>query len=313
MAYIILKGRFKMFENFYKEVNEYNNAHKPQIIKNTPPSATPALNKSVLLKTINDIPNMDKNELESFIARNFEKIINGAYDSQTPQEYLKWFTNIDFLDVFINTLHTRFIDTDIIIRINKLCYDYIALDKNKQSPAVVSRMIRISNIINQAYIPKLLGLGLNNNIASYIMIARFSHFDPNIYVKRVNYILLTLLNNSNNIYDLLLAIFRVIYANNISRIFQYVMHDISCYDINGIRYNWVTPDIEEIDSNINLVILELLNEQPTDVIAYTLRSYFEYTSICNKPVRFSMKTISGDYDRIRYIIGLLYTKGINII
>lgn len=293
-----------MFEKFYDDVRKYTEDHKVEMVKIVPTNS-PALNKSVFIQSINDIPTMNDTELENFIYYHFEEIINNAYSgSSNSLEYLKWFTDIRFLDVFINTLQRKFIDTDIAVKCNKLCYDYMSLDKNEQ--AIVNRLIKISNIINQSYMPKLLGLGINPKLASYILIARFSHLDLSICVRRVNYILITQPKTDRS-YDIISQIFRIIYFNDSLwiRIFQYFMFDvIPERNENDPGTHWVTPDVEEINSIINLVILDILNEKPIDIIGAALRNYAESYRLLNygKLIRFSLRTLSNDYERINYAI-----------
>ena len=298
-----------MFENFYNELKQYYDDRKVEMVRIVPANS-PNFNKSVLVQSIQDIPNMNDSELENFIYHHFEAIINNAYNSSVNYlDYLKWFTDIRFLDVFINTLPRKFLSTDMIVKINKLCYDYMSLDKN--DPVIVNRMVKISNTINQVYLPKLLGLGINPKLASYILIARYSHLDLNICIRRVNYILVMQPNNDyDKSYNLISQIFRIIYPDDMlwARIFQYFMFDvIPERNENDLKTHWVTPDVEEINSIINLVILDILNEKPTNVIGSALRNYAESYRLINygRLVRFSMQRLSGDYDRINYVVDSL--------
>lgn len=295
-----------MFEKFYSELSERKSPEKVEMVRIVPTNS-PSFNKSVFIQNINDIPKMNDGELENFIFHHFEAIINNAYNSNNSLDYLKWFTDTRFLDIFINTLSRKFIDIDIAVKCNKLCYDYISL--NTKDSSVINRMIRISNTINQAYMPKLLGIGINPKLASYILMARFSHLDLSICIRRVNYIIITQPKTDKS-YEIISEIFRVIYFDNMlwGRIFQYFMFDVIPEKLeNDVKTHWVTPDVEELNSIINLVILDILNEKPTSIIGTALRNYAESYRLINygRLVRFSMQRLSGDYDRINYVVDSL--------
>ena len=292
------------FEEFYDKIPQYTEKPKKIEMARIVPANSPSFSRSVLLQNIHDIPTMSDAELENFIYYHFEAIINNAYNSNNAAEYLKWFTNIRFLDIFINTLPKKFIDIDIAVKCNKLCYDYISLGNNDNT--VVNRMVKISNTINQAYMPKLLGIGINPKLASYILMARFSHLDFSICIRRVNYILITQPKTDKS-YDIISQIFRVIYADDLlwGRIYQYFMFDvIPERNEKDPQNHWVTPDVEELNSIINLVILDILNEKPINIIGTALRNYAESYRLIDygKLIRFSMQRLSGDYDRIIYVV-----------
>jgi hypothetical protein len=299
------------FEDIYKEMNILNQNNKGEMVKVIPKiSQSPLFNNNILLKTIRDIPNMTDGELRNFISNNFLNILNNVFYGEKAQEYIQYFTDIKFLDAFIDVLQTnQFYDNDIIVRINNICYDYLTLKTEMKNSEVINRMIRISNIINRINIPRLLGLGLRNDLVSFILIARYSSFKMNICIKRVNFIIITQPKTLMTT-EMILEIFRIIYPTPEiwERIFQYFMVDvIPEYNENDVNALWVTESVEEINSRINLAILEILNEQPHHIIRGALINYAEAYRIINinKPIRFTMQKLSDDYDRINSIIQIL--------
>ena len=297
------------FSNFVKELNESAENNRPveMVSINT---SSPVFNTSALFKTINDIPNMTNDEIRIFVLNNFISIIQNVFNSdEDTKKYIKCFTNVSFLDAFIEAAsNQRYFTNDIIIRINNICYDYISL-KSEKDMAVLNRMISIGNVINRANLPRLLGLGLNPDLASILLIARFSSFELDIVIRRVNLIIITQPKTLMN-YDMIMQIFKILYGDYKlwGVIFQYFMFDtIPEYNENNINSLWVSEEVEEINSIINLVILQILNETPTPVITQALINYAEYYAMTGriKPIRFSMRRLSGDYGRIISVIEYL--------
>ena len=283
----------------------------------TPPANNPSFSMNALITTINDIPKMNNNEIRMFVINNFASIVQNVFSNEDSNKYIKCFTNPAFLDGFIEAIsNQRVITNDMIIKINNICYDYISL-KGQKDPVIINRMIAIGNLINRINIPRLLGLGLNHDLASILLIARFSSFDLDIVVRRVNLIIITQPKTLMS-YDMIMQIFRVLYGDYKlwGDIFQYFMLDvIPQYDEENNNAVWVSEEVEEINSTINLVILQILNETPTGIITQALYNYAGYYSMYQgtKPVRFSLRTLSGDYGRILTVINYLqWTENIYV-
>ena len=291
---------FMMFDKYYAEQQEHVKNHKVEMVK-VMPYRSPTFNSAVLLQNINDIPKMSDAEIRSFIDRHFDSILNAVF--QGDREHVNCFRDIRFLDALTDVLIVKkFYENDVVVKLNNICYDYISLNNSMKDPNVVNKMIRISTIINKIDLPRLLGLGLNPNLASMLLISRYSTFDINVAIRRVNFIIVTQPTNVMT-HDVIVEIFNTIYKEPEiwSRIFQYFMFDvIPEYNENDPNAAWVTADIEENNSEINLAILDILNKEPMKVIRGALLNYSESYSMLNykKPIRFSLRKLSGDFDRI---------------
>ena len=88
-------------------------------------------------------------------------------------------------------------------------------------------------------------------------------------------------------------------------VFQYMMLDvIPEYDDDDEKTWWVTDDISEVNSVMNLAVLDILDNLPTQLIRNTLVNYAEGYRIVNpnRRVRFSMQRLSDDYYRINDVV-----------
>lgn len=299
------------FEQFYQELQKQAADNPPQQNVVVEPAQSPIFNRNVLMQNIYDIPNMGDAELRNFINRHFISIFNNIFnaDMNIASDHIRCFTDVRFLDALIDVLQINtFYDNDIVIKCNNVCYDYLSLNSSRD-PEVTTRMIKIGNIINRNNLPRLLGLGLRHDLATMINISRYSSFDLSICIRRVNHILITQPKAVMS-FEMITEIFKIIYGerNIWVRAFQYFMLDVipeyNEYDINA---RWVTEEVEEINSTINIVILDLLNYEPYEVIRGALINYAEFYNMMkyNSPIRFTMQRLSDDYSRINDVVNAL--------
>ena len=302
------------FEKYWEEKKAYDDANKVEMVKIIP-SNSPSFNRSILLGSIYDMNNMNDSELRSFVQNSFRSILNNIFfGSKESVDYINCFTNVRFLDAFIDVVQ-RFIqqgnyfDRDDIAKINNICYDYITFNNSNKNPSVVNRMYMLAGIINSPYIPRLLGLGLSNNLANLLLIARWSNLDPKVCVRRVNFILISQPKDFMT-QERIIQIMNILYEldrdqRNYIKIFPHIMMDVlGNYDEADPSTHWITEDIEEVDSTLSLAILDILNEFTNDNIRHVLVNYTESYKLIhsNKPIRFSMRRLSDDYDKINNVI-----------
>ena len=298
------------FEKFYQESNE--RSKKVEMVKIVPIN-NPLVNQTILLKSIYDIPQMNDTQLRNFVDTYYESIINAVYDGSNKYaalDNLSCFINTRFLDALIDVLPKKQLGRDMIIKCNQICYDYISYPGHVQN--ITSRMVRLGNIINSRELPRLLGLGIRHDVASYILMARYSSFDLSRCVKNVNYVIISRPKEEMT-YQTILEIFRILYNDMIDRdiwprIFQYFMLDvIPERNEQDPNTHWITSDVEEINSTINLVILEILNEIPSEKIRSALLNYSSLYYMLNKgmSVRFTMQRLSNDFSNINRVIAIM--------
>lgn len=290
------------FENFYKEQDAYNTAHPKEMVR-VVTSGSPVLNRSILLRSIYDINTMNDIELRKFVGNSFNVILNSIFiGKEESAPYIACFTNVRFLDAFIDVLDNmmrsgNMITKDNVIKINSICYEYIRLQTAKDNN-VVYRMIRLGNIINRDILPSLLGLGLSNDLATMLVIARNSSFDLNVCIKRVDFIVINQPKELMSI-EMIKRIYEYLFQPMIywSKAFQHIMLDVLPEYSDD---SWVTEEIQEVDSTLSLAALDILNELPSEVIRQTLLNYAEgyRTAHPGERFRFDIRKISYEHDKI---------------
>ena len=306
-----------VFNKFWDETKKHDADH-PVLVAKVRVDESPNFNLSILKQNIDNVDSMSDVELRNFIKRCFKSIMVNLFGKEMPK-YIHYFQDVRFLDAFIDVLKSMdFIEKDDIVRLNTMCYHYITIPKDKQNYRVVSRMMEVSNIINRHNLPRLLGLGLSSNLASILLIARYSDIDLNVCVKRVNFIIITQpkeLMSERMIEEILKILYNVL--DDMVRIFPPIMMDIlPDYDENNPNTLWISEDIQEVNSTLNLAFLNILDNLPTQTIRSVLLNYTEAMNMVykNYQVRFSLRCLSEDYYRINNVINeMALNEGIYVI
>ena len=306
---------------YWREKEAYDASHKMQLT--TPaPQNSPLFNYAILFKNIEDRDNMSESELRYFIQRNFQSIMNNIFGKEIGIKYIDAFQDVRFLDAFIDVLNTmQFFDSDVIIRLNLLAYHYLTSPIKKLE--ISSRMLSIGSIINRSKLIAFKKFNLPQNLENVLIIARYSDFDLNICVKRVNLILdlnpeLLQILDINESYecseesiDWLARILMELYRIEDWRFVlpYFMLNPLPDPDIDINAAGWITPEVEAVDSALNLAVLKILDELVGDSIKLRgiLISYAEGYRILNKNItpRFSFQSISEEYQRLNNVINYL--------
>lgn len=284
-------------------------------------TSSPAFNNSLLITNIADIGKLSSENKLKFIRSYFYKITANVFSGYDIEEHRKLFLNTDFLLVFKQVLSEKIscgtIDATTIIQINNICYDLLTMpqSQNSRSKEIENIVFSIASEINASKIPYLLGIGLPRNLAVNLVMSRYSSFDENIIIRRINFLIITqrkeIFAKDPNDIDAITNTIKNIYTylfmgtEKWVRIFQYFMLDV--IPTYADDENWVTSSIEELDSIINLAVLLIIEEMPVQVIRAALVNYAQcyLLTYSNKPFRFSLNKLSGDYPRITSIVNTL--------
>ena len=306
-----------MFEKYWSEVNQFH--EEKQSMKKEMVSIrldqNIMFNKNIFYQNIHNIDNMDDSELHKFISYYFTNILINVFNGNEVNEHVKAFTNKRFLETFIHiVMEKRYLNPEEIIRINSICYDYLSLNENFKDPEIVNRMLRLSTEINRFEIPRLLGLGLSNNLSTMLSLARHSHFDIQVCVKRIDFIIITqpkVLMTQKMIEEIIKILYDT--NNEFHRVFMYIMFDTIPDVTNEYdQQSWVTEEISEVNSVLNLAILEILENLTSKMMRTTLIEFAEASNILGKKPRFSLRRLSDDYYRINDMIDKLSYEDINV-
>jgi len=261
---------------------------------------TPIFNIQVLYDKLSNIDKVSDKELYSLLKIGYKDLLKDIFNKDTPL-YLTLLTNSKFITIFIQVLSSEILDYDCKVYCNKIAYDYLTLSENKDK-YIQQLYYTLSKVVNRGIIPGLLGLGIQEDLASYIALARYSSLKEMINVERVNFIIISSSKEHVMAEQMIVWIYEKLF-DRVTPLFEGVMFDILTEDDED---NY-TDNMLETYSTISLAVLDIMNNLPSQDIRKVLISYVgDYELVYRKPnqktTRFSMDSLSTDYSRINQAI-----------
>lgn len=181
-----------------------------------------------------------------------------------------------------------------ITTINTIANDYHSIDnENEKDSLIVNLLLDICRVVDMKYIIPLSTI-MNTNSALYITMMKFSSFDQDKCVKRLNDFIITI-GIDFSVKDII-YIYSIFYNEGFSTLFNYTMIYCDYYFSNKLQ--------EKINDNISLAIINILNSMTSEEIFKVLKQYGNYISLTNKggKVRFSLRNLSNDFSRVSNIV-----------
>ncbi len=282
-----------MFESFIDEVKnrEKSKYQSLDLFDN------PILNSSLLREKLDHIDVLSDRELFSLVKDSFDAVLRLIFTNK-DQDYLKLITNTKFL-IALNQVVLN-LDLTYIQKIhcNKLAYDYFTSENN--DPYTKQLFFALSKSVNRSIIGALCSIGLSEDLASYLALARFSSEKEMVNVKRLNFIIISSSADVMN-EQMIIKIYEKLF-DSVTSLFEGIM-----FDGLDMDDEFVSESMNLIYSTISLAILDILNNMTSQDIRKVLISYqgdYEALYHMTKP-RFQVSAISGDYIRILDVIEAL--------
>lgn len=289
-------------KEFYKQVLETPPEEKEVVEVSV--MQNPLLNRDVLKIRLSKIEELKEVEVVDLLRICIDQLCNDILNQD--QFYLNLIHHHKFIDCFIKVLSIIPIDETKRLCSNKLAYDYLTL-ADKGDIYVKQKLLVLSQIVNKNTILKLKSLGLDHETSCNIAMVRHSSSREEVNAKRLHFVLC---NKSSKVMteQMIIYIYETLFRR-ITPIFEAAMFEV--YDDNQI--DSFGDEFMTIYSAISLSILTIINNMTLDDIRTILTAYSKRWFYSDRPpVRFSLKCISGDYNRINYMVELLGAEGIYI-
>lgn len=283
----------------------------------------PNFNRDLLKRKIIHNEEMTDDELDQLINTSYADILACIFDEKDFR-YLDFVSTPRFINSLIRVVSSQSIRYNTRIHINKLIYDYLTYHgSTKKDPYVTTLMTNLASIINGQMINIIIGLGVPNNMANYLVLSRYSSENEFINIKRVNFIICTLVVNMfdmvsmDTFYNEQLRAEQLV-VNIYSKLFTKitVLFEGVMFDKYELSESWVTESVSEMYSTTTNAVLDILNNLRMEDIKSVLRMYTsDYATIFspqNFSPRISMRNIGNDYERITTAIRMLETEGIYV-
>jgi hypothetical protein len=291
---------------FDKIVNDIKESENQETKSNINIFNNPAINAGLLEQKINNIDAMPEREMFELVKHSYSNILKNIF-STNDRNYLNMFMTSKFLTVLTQVVNVVQLTPQEKTYCNKLSYDYFTTSNT--DPYIRQLFFTLSKSVNKEIIPALLAIGIPHDLAAYMALARYSSIQENVNIKRLNFIICTS-NPEIMTEQMIVCIYEKLF-DRVTPLFEGIMFDV--YEEEEWMLDKSTGDnnVMDIYSIISLAILTILNNMPLADIRKVLVSYTgDFTAIYGGDmslVRFSMKSLSEDYERILEVVNSLAT------
>lgn len=245
-------------------------------------------------------------DIYNLIYKTYPYLLDEIFISKNMDLVRFLYTNPKFIMTLGNVLSRPDINLTRlqIIYCNKLAYDYFTANGNKDD-YIKALLINLIKTVNRSVSPSLIGLGLSEELTSYLINARYSSLKENIQVKRLNCVIM---NQSTDIITVQMVV--DIYGklfDKITPLFDGIMYDYYSTE------QFITQEMEDIYATINVAILEIVNNLPENIMYHLLKNFYESHQLINldKKIRFNIySSCREDYPRLHYTLEMLKGEGI---
>ena len=262
-----------------------------------------SFNQSAFKNSLGNILSMDEHNIAVIVKNSIDEISEDILSGTIP--YIHIFSNHNFINGFIRAIGSIPINYKIRLACNKLAYDYFT--STNAVPEIKQKYLHISRVVNRLEINQLMSLGIDENTACNLALCRYSSPNDRTNVKRLNF---TLYHKDPNVMNeqMIVWIYEKLF-DRISPLFYGTMFEVySPQQEEDFGENFM-----EIYGTVGLACLDILNNMPSDKIKKVLDGYIEDWELKGRPVvRFSLRSLSGDYSRITRVVESIMMSGKHI-
>lgn len=280
--------------------NFYNRAINTVPNQNMVNTNFDSFNSNSFKQAAMNINTMDEHQIAMLVKNNIDEIVEDIMSGNIP--YINIFTNHQFINGFTRAVSSIPINYKVRVACNKITYDYFTADN--AVPEIKQKYLNVSRIVNRPEINKLITLGIDENTASNLAFCRYSSMNERTNVKRLNFVIC---NKDPN----------VMVEQNIVWIYEKLFDQISNLFCGVMFEVYTEQQIEDFGENfmeiygaIGLAVIDIINNMTSDSMKKVLAAYYEEWEYKGRPpVRFSLRTLSGDYSHITRVVEMLDSIG----
>lgn len=259
-----------------------------------------------IIKKLFNINNLSDEDVYNLLYKTYPYILDEMFIGKNMDLIKFLYTNSRFIMTLTNVLSRNDVKLTYLqtVYCNRLAYDYFTARGSKDD-YIRALLINLIKVVNRSIVPSLIGLGLSEELASYLVNARYSSLKENIQVKRLNLEIINRLSGSVTV-QMIINIYGKLF-DRITPLFEGIMYDYWPPE------QFVGNDIEDTYAMINISILEIVNNLPADIMYHLLKNFYESYQLINldKKIRFNIYSFcKEDYPRLDYTLELLKSEGI---
>ena len=293
------------FDDLYKAVKA-NPTPPKEVVQMPDFEQTFGTNISALAENFVNIDKMNDGQLSNLISSTYAVVLNYCTSTGNIETQFIWnlFNNVKYVMGLAKILSTTPMDIKQIMAIDHVLYNMYVV-RNSLKPEVISAHTELSKVVNNSVIRTLSGvlLPLGEKTAADIGMCIYSSPYPQIGIQRLNlYMINCSEDNEPFNEEIMVNIYVNLYGDSLTKLFEGIMFDVySKEDLDNF-----TETQRNCYYRINLALCDILVQAPSNVIYTVLEAYtIDYSSMPAPYRRFSMRTLSNDYERINNVVALL--------
>jgi hypothetical protein len=285
-----------MFEKFITDIKNKPN-EDPKVI-NINPDKIVAQQSGELIAKFKDIDAMSEKETYELLKESYSYILADIF-SCNNKEYRFLLTSPKFLTILTQVVTEIQLTHDELVHCNKFIYDYIVYADQDQY--VRKLLFMLGEAVNKSNTRRLLGCGLDEELAIFLAVAHKSTFKEEVNIKRLNFTLATSNPESMSVQKVI-DVYEALFSR-IGSLFISTMFDIT---IATTEDAWITKEVLEANNNITLANLYILESMEPIEITRVLLSYAEEFKMVHrydyKSVRQSLHNLPSNFVKTPVIV-----------
>jgi len=228
-----------------------------------------------LIKNLKAMDTMNDKDAYDLIRNNYKTIL-----SDIRYNFIK--QNHKFITLLTQVTYDVSFSYEELISCNAFIYNYIVY-KTEQDSYLRKLLLILGEAINKACVNKLLGQGIEQELAIFLAVANYSTARQEINIKRFNFTLAT--------YSPILSIQKIIdiytslFNKSFSKLLVATIFDTTIQEASENGELWLNKEAVETDENMVWAVIYILESLPPQDITkylYVCSETFKVAYDCNK-------------------------------
>lgn len=290
----------------FGDFNANLNALKQQAKSPTQPANFTGFNSDYFFNQIKFIDQMDEMTLINLIKNHIDVIVERTLSDDKSMGSI--LGHPKFVSAYYRAMKMIPIDYDRRLFCNKLTYEYSIIDNYDRD--ILAKFREISSYVNEDIVRRLTNRGIPVRAANDLVTCRYSSRHENVNIKRLNF---NMCKYSAETFNEQVIIW--VYEGLFDRIGElFITSMLEVYTQQEM--DDLATDFRDIYGNVSLALLTILNNMPSAAIREIILKYIDkYTSwyrVTHELPRFTLRSLSSDYERIVRVVDALLAEGYDV-
>lgn len=272
----------------------------------TKPVNFSAFNSDHFFNQIKFIDRMDENSIILLIKNHIDVIVERTLSDDTSMGSI--LSHPKFVNAYYKAMKMIPIDYDRRLFCNKLTYEYSIIDNYDKE--ILKKFREISSYVNADIVRKLTNKGVPIRAANDLVTCRYSSRRENVNIQRLNFNMCKYSSETFN-EQMIIWVYEILF-DRIGELFITSMLEVYSEE----EMDDLALDFRDIYGNVSLAILTILNNMPStsirEIILKYIDRYVAWYRVKHELPRFTLRSLSYDYERISRVVDKLLAEGIDV-